>query len=559
MYNNTSFNNHDLNAYNNEPPFDNRLSSKRGSTYGRGRLSNIHVDPTGLNNTNNSQAMDQNNQMDYSDVGDQSYHHSSTANHGLGQDSSFDNLSATSRPKDAYGRQQDQSFGKGNQSFGNDNQSFGNDNQAFGNDNQALGNDNQAFGSNNQSFGSNNQSFGDNNQALGNNNNNHHKMATGAGVAGAGALGAAAAGRHGLGDHNSSFGSNDRSLGNQDYENTDRSMAAGPGATSQGYDSTFDNNNSSYGNQDYGSTDRGMATSATGQGQDSFNHNTSNVRNTEIPSPEKADSYGDKTAHNMVSGAGALGVAGAGVAGAHHGLSNQKSTHSNLSGNDNSSYYPENLGERTASGYSSHLDTDRHSQQMDKSERALDEQPHRHDHSSGALGTGRQSSTRISRHDHSSGALGTAGAVGAGAASNHHGNNNNNSIDSQPTHTSAVDPSQQNTRDSSDLRQKEPAATGAHATGQTGAATGATSGGVVPGLGAGALGTGAVESVVKNDQGINENTGREMEEEEQKAAADHKPSATEKIKGNLEKVAGKLTGNQTKVAKGDDIAHGRSL
>ncbi|KAI9243458.1 hypothetical protein BY458DRAFT_530623 [Sporodiniella umbellata] len=82
---------------------------------------------------------------------------------------------------------------------------------------------------------------------------------------------------------------------------------------------------------------------------------------------------------------------------------------------------------------------------------------------------------------------------------------------------------------------------------------------VVPGLGAGALGTGAVESVVKNDDGINEETGRAMEEEEKKEAIEHKPSATEKIKGNLEKVVGKLTNNPEKVAKGEDLAHGRAL
>ncbi|KAI8881516.1 hypothetical protein K501DRAFT_286346 [Backusella circina FSU 941] len=40
---------------------------------------------------------------------------------------------------------------------------------------------------------------------------------------------------------------------------------------------------------------------------------------------------------------------------------------------------------------------------------------------------------------------------------------------------------------------------------------------------------------------------------------DTKPSAGDKIKGNLEKLAGKISGNEAKVVKGDNIAHGRSV
>lgn len=39
----------------------------------------------------------------------------------------------------------------------------------------------------------------------------------------------------------------------------------------------------------------------------------------------------------------------------------------------------------------------------------------------------------------------------------------------------------------------------------------------------------------------------------------HRPSAAEKFKGNLEKVAGKLTGDPSKVAHGENLAHGRNL
>ncbi|ORE10297.1 hypothetical protein BCV72DRAFT_199996 [Rhizopus microsporus var. microsporus] len=39
---------------------------------------------------------------------------------------------------------------------------------------------------------------------------------------------------------------------------------------------------------------------------------------------------------------------------------------------------------------------------------------------------------------------------------------------------------------------------------------------------------------------------------------DRKPTAGEKIKGNLEKMAGKLTGNEARAVKGDNIAHGRT-
>ncbi|CEJ03886.1 hypothetical protein RMCBS344292_17861 [Rhizopus microsporus] len=39
---------------------------------------------------------------------------------------------------------------------------------------------------------------------------------------------------------------------------------------------------------------------------------------------------------------------------------------------------------------------------------------------------------------------------------------------------------------------------------------------------------------------------------------DRKPTAGEKIKGGLEKMAGKLTGNEARAAKGDNIAHGRT-
>jgi hypothetical protein len=40
---------------------------------------------------------------------------------------------------------------------------------------------------------------------------------------------------------------------------------------------------------------------------------------------------------------------------------------------------------------------------------------------------------------------------------------------------------------------------------------------------------------------------------------DTKPSAGDKVKGNLEKLAGKISGNEAKVVKGDNIAHGRPV
>jgi hypothetical protein len=40
---------------------------------------------------------------------------------------------------------------------------------------------------------------------------------------------------------------------------------------------------------------------------------------------------------------------------------------------------------------------------------------------------------------------------------------------------------------------------------------------------------------------------------------DTKPSAGDKVKGNLEKLAGKISGNEAKVVKGDNIAHGRAV
>ncbi|ORE22007.1 hypothetical protein BCV71DRAFT_209901 [Rhizopus microsporus] len=39
---------------------------------------------------------------------------------------------------------------------------------------------------------------------------------------------------------------------------------------------------------------------------------------------------------------------------------------------------------------------------------------------------------------------------------------------------------------------------------------------------------------------------------------DRKPTAGEKIKGGFERMAGKLTGNEARAAKGDNIAHGRT-
>lgn len=42
-------------------------------------------------------------------------------------------------------------------------------------------------------------------------------------------------------------------------------------------------------------------------------------------------------------------------------------------------------------------------------------------------------------------------------------------------------------------------------------------------------------------------------------ASAHRPSTGEKVKGNLEKMAGKLTGDPSKVAHGDNLAHGRNL
>ncbi|KAI8073773.1 hypothetical protein BDF21DRAFT_424266 [Thamnidium elegans] len=44
-----------------------------------------------------------------------------------------------------------------------------------------------------------------------------------------------------------------------------------------------------------------------------------------------------------------------------------------------------------------------------------------------------------------------------------------------------------------------------------------------------------------------------------KDTTDIKPSAGDKIKGNLEKIAGKITGNEEKIIKGENIAHGRAV
>ncbi|KAJ8652523.1 hypothetical protein O0I10_011847 [Lichtheimia ornata] len=46
---------------------------------------------------------------------------------------------------------------------------------------------------------------------------------------------------------------------------------------------------------------------------------------------------------------------------------------------------------------------------------------------------------------------------------------------------------------------------------------------------------------------------------QQAVGSQHRPSAGEKIKGGLEKLAGKLTGNPAKAAHGDDVAHGRNI
>lgn len=49
------------------------------------------------------------------------------------------------------------------------------------------------------------------------------------------------------------------------------------------------------------------------------------------------------------------------------------------------------------------------------------------------------------------------------------------------------------------------------------------------------------------------------QQQQQSSGSQHRPSAGEKIKGGLEKLAGKLTGNPAKAAHGDDVAHGRSM
>jgi hypothetical protein len=59
--------------------------------------------------------------------------------------------------------------------------------------------------------------------------------------------------------------------------------------------------------------------------------------------------------------------------------------------------------------------------------------------------------------------------------------------------------------------------------------------------------------------------GHELHKHENKHAndavggIDSKPSIGDKIKGNVEKVAGKVTGNEAKVIKGENIAQGRSI
>lgn len=51
----------------------------------------------------------------------------------------------------------------------------------------------------------------------------------------------------------------------------------------------------------------------------------------------------------------------------------------------------------------------------------------------------------------------------------------------------------------------------------------------------------------------------QQQAQQQAVGSQHRPSAGEKIKGGLEKLAGKLTGNPAKAAHGDDVAHGRSM
>lgn len=41
--------------------------------------------------------------------------------------------------------------------------------------------------------------------------------------------------------------------------------------------------------------------------------------------------------------------------------------------------------------------------------------------------------------------------------------------------------------------------------------------------------------------------------------AEHKASTSDKMKGNIEKVVGKITGNEEKVIKGENLAHGRAV
>lgn len=82
-----------------------------------------------------------------------------------------------------------------------------------------------------------------------------------------------------------------------------------------------------------------------------------------------------------------------------------------------------------------------------------------------------------------------------------------------------------------------------------------TSGGHVSGAtGTGATGAGVPGATSRVEGDNRMNTGHPTTVND----IDHRPSAGEKIKGNLEKLTGKVTGNQTKVVKGDNLAHGRS-
>lgn len=110
-------------------------------------------------------------------------------------------------------------------------------------------------------------------------------------------------------------------------------------------------------------------------------------------------------------------------------------------------------------------------------------------------------------------------------------------------------------------------ATGAHgvtgATGTHGAtntdpvAHGATHGTHPSGAGLG-VGLPGKDQKHVGDQRFNDKHGN-LDHHNETSNAEKKPTAGEKIKGNLEKITGKITGNEAKVIEGENLAQGRKL